>query len=125
MRWDIMLVLALLVLVVGYRLWRRRGVNQVSVHEVKARLVARDRILLIDVREPKQFQAGHIRGAINIPLSRLEQEAQRLDSKVEMIVLCQTGHRSMTAYHKLKAMGFEDVRHLEGGMMRWSWETVK
>lgn len=124
MSWQVWLVLSLLALTVGYRLWQRRGVERVSVHEVKARLGARDRMLIIDVREPSEFKAGHIPGAVNIPLGSLPKLVSTLDRQAETILVCRSGNRSLSAYHQLKALGFTDLKNLEGGMLRWPWETA-
>lgn len=114
-----------LVLVVGYRLWKRLSVENISVHEVKARLKAGLMSpLLVDVREPHEYRKGHIPGAVNIPLESLEQKAMHMDSDTEIILVCRNGNRSTTAYRRLKAMGFTRVRNLEGGMKRWPWDTV-
>ncbi len=123
MSWQTWSILALLALVIGYRLWLRRGVISITVHDLKARLDAGDRFVLVDVREPHEFRQGHIPGAVNVPLSSLEQGAARLDPKAETLLICRSGNRSIAAYHRLKRLGFEDLKNVEGGMVRWAWQT--
>lgn len=125
MNWPILVVLGLLILSVGYRLWMRRGVANVSVHEIKSRMGAKDKMFIVDVREPHEFKAGHLAGAVNIPLGELPKRAEGLKRDEEIILVCASGSRSLSAYQRLKAMGFSEVRNLEGGMRRWAWDTVK
>ena len=65
----------------------------------------------IDVREPNEFAMGHLRGAINIPLSQFEQ-SNRLDSipkDDEIVLYCRTGSRSSYAMMILRLKGFKNV----------------
>jgi len=125
MNWWAWVALGILVLNIAYRLWIRRGVANVSVHEIQQRLSIKDKMLLVDVREPREYNAGHIQGAVNIPLGTLEKGCSGFKRHDEILVICQSGNRSLTAYRKLKAMGFEAVRNVDGGMSRWAWETVR
>ena len=124
MNWPVIILALFLGVIVARRIWARRGVVNVSVHEVHDRLQARDQLVLVDVREPHEFKAGHIRGAVNIPLGTLAQGAHRLDKGGEILLVCQSGNRSITAYHRLKAMGFTGVKNVEGGMIRWAWDKA-
>ena len=124
MNWPLYVVVALLVMVVAYRVWIRMGVTHISVHEVKARLDARERLLIVDVREPHEFKAGHIKGAMNLPLGSLAQRATTLTPSAETILVCRSGNRSMTAFRQLKGLGFTRLLNMEGGMLRWPWEKV-
>jgi rhodanese-related sulfurtransferase len=121
--WLIAAILAFWAVRVGYKFWLLRGVKRYSVHDLRARLNARDTVCLIDVRTPEEYRRGHIPGAINIPLGSLEQGVAHFDRKAELIVTCQSGVRGAMACRKLRQMGFEEVYNLEGGMSRWAWET--
>lgn len=72
-------------------------------------------ITILDVREVDEFQAGHIEGALNAPLSTLDKEYEQLDSSKRYYVICQGGMRSERACQFLEAEGF-DVVNVEGGM---------
>ena len=75
-------------------------------------------ITILDVREVDEFQAGHIEGALNAPLSTLDKEYEQLDSSKRYYVICQGGMRSERACQFLEAEGF-DVINVEGGMNQW------
>lgn len=75
--------------------------------------------LFVDVREPDEFEAGHLRGAINRPLSALRAAAPTLPDAPAYVLYCSHGVRSRTAAAILGAAGVRGVRHLEGGLARW------
>lgn len=79
----------------------------------------RDRAQFLDVREFYEYDAGHIEGAIHIPLRRLPERLDRLDPTRPVIVACQIGQRSDIAARFLTEKGFE-AHNLEGGMTLWS-----
>jgi rhodanese-related sulfurtransferase len=81
-----------------------------------ARLVA-DGALLIDVRGPDEFAAGHAPGATNIPLDTLDPAALPRDRA--LVTTCRTGRRGAQAAARLQAAGF-DVHNLAGGMTAWA-----
>ncbi len=77
--------------------------------------------LVIDVREPQEFNKSHIEDALNIPLDKLESKLTSLDEykKYPLIVVCQAGHRSASACKTLIKAGFEQVYNIAGGMQSW------
>ena len=75
-------------------------------------------ITILNVREVDEFQAGHIEGALNAPLSTLDKEYEQLDSSKRYYVICQGGMRSERACQFLETKGF-DVVNVEGGMNQW------
>lgn len=75
-------------------------------------------ITILDVREVDEFQAGHIEGAVNVPLSTLDKGYEQLDASKRYYVICQGGMRSERAYQFLETKGF-DVVNVEGGMNQW------
>jgi rhodanese-related sulfurtransferase len=85
-------------------------------------LMNREDALVVDVRDPGEYGAGHILGAKNLPLSRIgtggsEIAAKRKDKPV--IVYCDTGNRSAKAASALKNQGFARVVSLSGGLGAW------
>jgi rhodanese-related sulfurtransferase len=82
-------------------------------------LINREDALVLDVRDPGEYGAGHILGAKNVPLSRLgdAQVAKRKDRPV--IVYCEGGERASKAVAALKRQGFARVVNLTGGLRAW------
>jgi rhodanese-related sulfurtransferase len=79
-------------------------------------------MLVVDVRTPAEFRAGHIPGAINLPLDQVDAHLRRIvaDAGGHMVLVCQSGGRAGQACAKLTTAGLEDVEVLEGGMTRWA-----
>jgi len=80
--------------------------------------------LLLDVRQPEEYEDGHIPGAMFIPLGELEARQEELERDKKIITYCRSGHRSMAAAIALCGLGFKDVHHLEGGILNWHYETI-
>lgn len=98
---------------------RQRGAK-VS-HLQATQLINQGKAVIIDVREPEEFAAGHLRDSKNIPLKELAKRAGELDrfkSKTAIIV-CQTGARASQAAGPLKNAGFAEVYSLDGGLAAW------
>ena len=78
----------------------------------------RDGALLLDVRTPAEFQAGHLDGAVNIPVQELTGRLRELDADRNIVVYCKSGGRSAGATQALKKAGFREVLDL-GAMRNW------
>ena len=89
------------------------------MEELKEKLDRREDVLILDVREPQEYQINRIPGSILIPLGELPQRVQELDGRREIVVHCKTGPRATRAFEFLKAAGFRRVRNLKGGVVRW------
>ncbi len=75
--------------------------------------------VLIDVRESREWRAGHAPGARHLPLSRLYREPPHLPGGAEIHVICASGHRSQVAARLLRRAGFETVASVRGGLAAW------
>jgi len=75
--------------------------------------------MLVDVRTPGEYAQGHLKGAINIPLSDLPVRIGGLEQNRPILVYCQTGSRSAQASSILVKAGFTQVYNLDGGMTAW------
>ena len=84
-------------------------------------LINREDAIIIDVREPAEFAAGHVLGAKNLPLARLDASGGDLAKRKErpVIVYCDGGERSAKALAALKKHGFTRVANLSGGIAAW------
>jgi len=80
--------------------------------------------LILDVRQPQEYQSGHIPGATLVPLGELEARQEELDRNRKIITYCRSGHRSMAAAIVLCGLGFKGVQHLDGGILNWTYETI-
>ena len=68
-----------------------------------------DNLTLVDVRDPEEFEEGHVPGAINIPVAIFAAQSGILDKKKKIIVYCNSGGRSYNAYRKLMKLGYKDI----------------
>jgi rhodanese-related sulfurtransferase len=75
--------------------------------------------VLVDVREPEEYAAGHVPGAVNLPQSELASRLDELPRAAAIYVVCQGGMRSTRAAQFLKQMGFADVVNVAGGTNAW------
>jgi len=96
--------------------------EEISREELQARLAGADAPVLLDVRTPEEYAAGHIPGAVNIPH---EQTADRLEELRpyrgrEIVLYCKSGRRAGLAADTLAQAGFGRLRHLAGDMPGWS-----
>jgi rhodanese-related sulfurtransferase len=84
-------------------------------------LVNREDAVIVDVREANEFAAGHVLGARNVPLARMETAAAELMKKKDrpVIVYCDGGDRSAKALAALKKQGFTRAANLSGGIKAW------
>ena len=80
--------------------------------------------LLIDVREPEEFNSGHIPGARNIPLSAITTAELPADLFSSICLYCLSGIRSSRAVRQLKKMGYTNVRSI-GGIKKWKGEIER
>lgn len=100
----------------------RRG-PVIEVRDLEQRLATGEDICLLDVRNPDEFsgEQGHVRGARNIPLDRLQQRMDELVDYLErpLAILCKTDRRSAKAALLLAEAGFAEVHVVHGGMSKW------
>ncbi|HEY6276064.1 MAG TPA: rhodanese-like domain-containing protein [Streptosporangiaceae bacterium] len=77
-----------------------------------------DGAFLLDVREPDEWEAGHVPGALHIPLGQLSARAGEIGRDREVYVICRSGHRSGRAARALAGAGWQ-VHNVAGGMTGW------
>ena len=80
--------------------------------------------LLIDVRQPQEYAAGHIPGALLFPLGQVENFLLPLDQKRPVVVYCRSGKRSLVAAGILCRLGLTEVFSLKGGILGWPYEVI-
>jgi adenylyltransferase/sulfurtransferase len=92
----------------------------VDVMEVKRKLDSGDDFVLVDVREPHEYQIARIPGARLIPLGELPKHLSELDRNGEIVMHCKSGARSQQAVDLLKRNGFQHACNMTGGITAWS-----
>ncbi|HET9637218.1 MAG TPA: molybdopterin-synthase adenylyltransferase MoeB [Gemmatimonadaceae bacterium] len=97
----------------------RMGVREIQPMQLAERLASGEELEIIDVREPFEWELGHIPGARLVPLNRIADEIPRLDKRRETILYCKVGARSRFAAEQLADAGLSEVRNLTGGILRW------
>jgi adenylyltransferase/sulfurtransferase len=95
------------------------SIPQMHVEELKRRLDAGDDLLVLDVREPHEYQICNINGYL-IPLGDLPRRAGELDPNREIVAHCKSGMRSAKAADFLRQSGFKKVHNLSGGILAWA-----
>ena len=94
--------------------------ENITPRGLKSRLDAGERPVLLDVREPWEFELARIEGSKLIPMSRLEERFAELDPDAETVVICHHGNRSAYVAQALRRAGFENVLNLDGGLDAYS-----
>ncbi|PPA70941.1 rhodanese-like domain-containing protein [Jeotgalibacillus proteolyticus] len=101
-----------------------KGINHITADELQSYLIQRDKHF-IDVRTPGEYKRGYIHGFKNIPLNDLSSHMDELDKNKEVLVMCQSGMRSMKGASSLKKHGFLNVTNVKGGMTAWKGKVEK
>lgn len=91
-----------------------------SVYTVTQKM-NKERLIFVDIRKDEEYNEGHIRNAIHIPVEDLKERMGRIEryKNDAVVVICANGKRSSRATAQLKKAGFKDVCSIEGGMKAW------
>ena len=92
---------------------------EITSKELKRRLDDGEDVLVLDVREPNEYQINKIDGSTLIPLGELPRRYQELDKTRPIVCQCKMGGRSAKAMEFLQSVGFDDVKNLQGGILAW------
>lgn len=91
--------------------------NSTNVEANDIENLLKNKEFLLDVREEYEYQDGHIKGAINLPLREILEKKDTLPKDKDIYVYCRSGHRSADAVNFLKSLGFEKVHNVDGGFI--------
>ena len=91
--------------------------NPTDVEASDIENLVKNKEFLLDVREEYEYQDGHIKGAVNLPLREILGKKDSLPKDKDIYVYCRSGHRSADAVNFLKSLGFEKVHNIEGGFI--------
>ena len=99
----------------------KRRVRETNVDAVKARLDHGEKFVLVDVREDREFDAGHLPGAVHLGKGVIERdiEGKYPDLKTELVLYCGGGFRSALAADNLQKMGYTNVISMDGCFRDW------
>lgn len=100
------------------------AVPSISVHVLKERLDAGERVKILDVREPHEWDISNLEryGSFLIPKDQVISRIDELDPEEELVVQCRTGGRSADVIRQLQTKGFTKLLNLEGGINLWATE---
>jgi adenylyltransferase/sulfurtransferase len=99
----------------------KNGIPQISVKELKSRIDAGEDVLILDVREPYEYQIANIGGKL-IPQNDVPQRLAEIDRDREIVVQCRSGQRSQRIAEFLQQSGYQKVTNLAGGILAWADE---
>ena len=99
------------------------GAQDISPVGLKTEIDGGARLLLLDVREPHEYQLCHLEGAKLIPLGQLQSRLKEVDRQRSVVVYCHTGTRSSFAAKILRDAGYTEVRNLTGGIEAWAQQV--
>lgn len=94
----------------------QKHVKSITCEELEA-MSSSDGVIVLDVREPSEFDAGHIEGAINIPRGVVEFKIADAipDKEAKIVICCASGGRASLAGESLQKIGYTNITYLEGG----------
>ncbi|MBP3944165.1 rhodanese-like domain-containing protein [Sphingobacteriaceae bacterium WQ 2009] len=95
--------------------------REVTVQELKSKIDANEDFQLIDVRETFEYEVSNL-GGLNIPLSGILLEADKVAKDKPVIIQCRSGKRSAQAVMLLEQQGYTNLANLQGGILAWQAE---
>lgn len=94
--------------------------KSITAEELKTKLDANEKPVLLDVREAWEFEICHINGSININMSNVQKMLDELKADDETVVICHHGMRSFQVANYLESNGYNKIANLEGGVYAWA-----
>ena len=118
-------VLMLISLLVGCNDNNKSSYEQITPAEAKVLMDSEDGYIILDVRTPEEFAAGHIAGAILIPDYEIGKKAESILTDKEQLILvyCRSGRRSKNAASELATLGYTNIKEF-GGIIDWEYGPV-
>lgn len=100
-------------------------VEEISTTDLQNRVEKGEKLILIDVREPEEYAAGHVPGAVLKPLGQIQTWAGELNKEDEILLFCRSGNRSGQAWRYLHSQGFTKLKNVAGGILEWRGPVEK
>ena len=95
-------------------------IPRIDVEELHERLERGDRFVVLDVREPGEWRLCRIEGSLHMPLSRLARRVEEIPKERDVVIVCHHGVRSRLVAERLRALGYDRVFDLRGGIDAWA-----
>ena len=100
----------------------KKMIKEITVQELKRKLDNKEDFKLLDVREDFELKISSLKQAIHCSMSDVKTWLPKLDKDQEYVLLCRTGHRSMSMCELMQQLGFKHLTNLEGGINAWATE---
>ncbi|MGP4080923.1 rhodanese-like domain-containing protein [Pseudalkalibacillus sp. R45] len=113
---------AIIVYMIVAGLYQRRHLKTLTEEEFRS---GYRKAQLVDVREQKEYENGHILGARNIPLSQLRMRHKEIRNDQPVYMYCESGMRTVRAATVLRKKGIKDLYNLKGGFKKWNGKVKK
>ena len=98
----------------------KQRITEVTPQQVRERIKRGESFVLLDVREPNEWNLGRVPGAVHIPRGIMETSIeQRVPRTADVVIYCAGGNRSALAADTLKQMGYDKVSSMSGGFRDW------
>ncbi len=107
----------------GYNSKKVTGIcsmQSITVEQLAALQSEWDKVVLLDVRDPWEFEICRLPGSVNIPMNEIPERVQELNQEARTVVICHFGMRSLEVSAYLEESGFKDISNLEGGLDAWA-----
>jgi len=98
----------------------QESVPTINAQDLQRLLKKKKAVFLLDVRQPEEYETGHIQGAKLMPLGSIPDHFNELPKTKKIVVYCKSGRRSAQAMSLLQAKGFSNVVSLSGGFQAWA-----
>lgn len=96
-------------------------ITEINVTQLADRMQQKKKFVLLDIREPAEFEAGHIKGAKNVPRGLIDFKLPRMvkNANTPIIIYCKSGARGALATQTLNQLGYKNVTNVKGAFMAW------
>jgi rhodanese-related sulfurtransferase len=100
----------------------RKNVKETNVPDVKRRMDAGEKMIVVDVREDNEWTGGHLPGAVHMGRGVIERDIEQSipDTKTKLVLYCGGGFRSVLVAESLQKMGYGNVESMDGGWRGWN-----
>jgi len=98
---------------------KKGEVDFISVDKLKEKIKRSENITILDVRTKREYEEGHINGAVLIPIDNLRENIDKLDRRSQIIIYCRRSYRAYLGLRILKNLGFKNVKVLNGSYLSW------